>query len=190
MRQLTFKGFLGAYVAHLAGRKTTSLTELASLLESNMRLREPLVLWAVENKRGDRLAALLSDDEQARAELRMLTSLRERGRLEESLSRGDSDLRPEYLKVWQSFVVRRDAPLRDERLKLAARERVLALEVTRQVSRYRMAKDLGLNQGNLHAFLSQGNPKKLSLQHAYELVDYLEARGDAGESSSRRATHA
>lgn len=188
MRQLTFRGFLEAYVGHLAGRKTTSLTELALLLDSNKRLREPLVLWAVENKKSGRLSRLLADDERVQSELRLLSSLAEEGRLEDSLSRADSDLRPEYLKVWQSYVVRRDAHLRDERLKLAARERALALEATRQVSRYRMAKDLGLNQGNLYAFLSQGNPRRLSLQRAYELVDYLEAA--RGKSDSRRSTYA
>jgi hypothetical protein len=38
-----------------------------------------------------------------------------------------------------------------------------------------MAKDLGLNHGNLHAFLSQGNPTKLSLERVVGLVEYLEA---------------
>lgn len=175
MRQLTFKGFLEAYVRHLSGRRTGSLTELTALLDSNKRLREPLVLWAVETKRSERLSRLLPDDERVQSELRLLTSFGEAGQLEELLSRKDSGLRPEYLKVWQSYVVRRDAHTRDERLKLEARKKDLALESTRQVSRYRMANDLGLNQGNLHAFLSQGNPSKLSLRRAYELVDYLES---------------
>ncbi|MDZ4168204.1 MAG: hypothetical protein U1E26_00920 [Coriobacteriia bacterium] len=190
MRPLTFKGFLEAYVGHLSGRRTTSLAQLAPLLDSNKRLREPLVLWAVKNETSERLSTLLADDERVQAELRLLTCLEQEGRLEESLSREDSDLRPEYLKVWQSYVARRDAHARDERLKLAARKRALALETTRHVSRYRMAKDLGLNQGNLHAFLSQGNPSKLSLQRAYELVDYLEAACDSQGSASRPGANA
>lgn len=100
----------------------------------------------------------------------------QQNRLETSLATGeDARLRPEYLKTWLSFVARRDAHLRDERLKQVARKRALTLEATRRVTRYRMAKDLGLNPGNLHAFLAQGNVSKLSLEHAYELVDYLEA---------------
>lgn len=188
MRRLTFKGFLEAYVGHLAGRQTTSLTELAALLESNKRLREPLVLWAVVTEKSERLSRLLADDERVLSDLSLLASLEDEGRLQDALSREDSGLRSEYLKVWQSYVVRRDAHSRDERLKLAARDRVLALEATRRVSRYRMAKDLGLNQGNLYAFLNQGNPKKLSLQRAYELVEYLEADGEG--SDSRRSTYA
>lgn len=190
MRRLTFKGFLQAYVGHLADRKTTSMSELAMLLDSNKRLREPLALWAVENKKGERLSMLLPDDKRMQSELKLLTALKEADRLEESLSREDSGLRPEYLKVWRSYVVRRDAHSRDERLKLAARERALALEATRHVSRYRLAKDLGLNQGNLHAFLSQGNPKKLSLKRAYELVDYLESHRGERNADPRRSTYA
>lgn len=52
---------------------------------------------------------------------------------------------------------------------------MLALEAAKGVSRYRMAKDLGLNPGNLHAFLAQGNPSKLSLDRVFELVSYVEA---------------
>jgi len=71
--------------------------------------------------------------------------------------------------------VRRDAPSRDKELRLAVRERVLELESRKRVTRYRMAKDLGLNPGNLHAYLSQGNATKLSLDRVADLVRYLEA---------------
>jgi hypothetical protein len=49
-----------------------------------------------------------------------------------------------------------------------------------------MAKDLCLNQGNLFAFLNQGNPSKLSLDRAYALVSYLES---VGETSAPIASH-
>ena len=71
--------------------------------------------------------------------------------------------------------MRRDAPARDAELKLEARKQILDLEERTSVSRYRMAKDLGLNPGNLHAFLAQGNPSKLSLERVYGLVEYLRA---------------
>ncbi len=56
---------------------------------------------------------------------------------------------------------------------------------TRNVSRYRMAKDLGLNQGNLHAFLGQGNPNNFSLDHAFELVSYREAAPVSGDTGGK-----
>lgn len=175
MRQLTFSGFLDSYVRYLSGESTLALARLVSLLPSEPRLAEPLLLWATVTGRSERLARLLAGNEELLAELRQVVSLWEAGRLEDALSSEDSRLRPEYAKAWRSYVARRDAPARDSRLKLEARERILALESEKDVSRYRMAKDLGLNPGNLHAFLAQGDPKKLALEKAYRLVEYLEA---------------
>lgn len=175
MRRLTLKGYLDAYVPYLAGLHTLALSRLAALVESEPRLVEPLLLWATTTGRAKRLATLLSERADLVAELDVLTSLRQQGRLESALASEDSRLRSEYHKVWRSFVVRRDAPDRDAQLKLDARERALELEAAKSVTRYRMAKDLGLNPGNLHAFLAQGNVSKISLDRARELVEYLAA---------------
>ena len=175
MRPLTFAGFLESYVGFLAGRDTLALRRLAAVLPAEPRLVEPLLLWATVTERADRLARLLADRPDLVAEMRLLASLAEVGDLEYALESEDTRLRPEYAKAWRSYAVRRDASKRDSRLKLVARDRVLALEAERGVSRYRMARDLGLNPGNLHAFLSQGRPEKLGLEKVLALVKYLEA---------------
>lgn len=175
MRKLTFAGYLKSYVPALAGANTQALERLASASLTNPRVVEPLLLLAATTHRGDELARHLTARPQLVAELRLLQDLAEQDRLESSLAGEDPRLRPEYTKAWRSFVARRDVGQRDERLKQAARKRALALEAQQQVTRYRMAKDLGLNPGNLHAFLAQGNVSKLSLKRAYELVDYLAA---------------
>lgn len=185
MRQLTFSGYLESYVQYLAGQQTVALPRLAAATVSNPRLVEPLLLWATTTGRAERLAGLLTDRPQLQTELTTLQSLRDRGRLESALATEDPVLRPEYGKAWHSYVVRRDSHARDTQLKLEARKRALSLEATRNVSRYRMAKDLGLNQGNLHAFLGQGNPNKLSLDHAFALVSYLEAAPVSGDTVDR-----
>ena len=174
VRRLTFKGFLESYVKYLAAEDTVDLTRLASVLSDEPRLAEPLVLWAVVTGRGVRLAELLEEKPLA-SEVRAVEQLAEAGRLEETLAAAGPELRPEYVKAWRSYVSRRDAASRDARLKLEARQRVLALEAEKGVTRYRMAKALGLNPGNLSAFLVQGNASKLSLDKAFQLVRYLEA---------------
>jgi hypothetical protein len=174
VRRLTFKGFLESYVKYLSGEDTVDLTRLSSLLSDEPRLAEPLVLWAVVTGRGVRLAELLKKEPLA-SEVRAVEQLAEAGRLEKTLAAADPGLRPEYAKAWRSYVSRRDAASRDARLKLEARERVLALEAEKSVTRYRMAKALGLNPGNLSAFLVQGNASKLSVDKAFQLVRYLEA---------------
>lgn len=136
---------------------------------------EPLLLWVALTDRAGQFEALLGSESPMRAELENLMRLRDAGSLETALATGDPTLRPEYAKVWRSYVVRRDAPARDMALRLELRTRVLELEAQKRVTRYRMAKDLGLNPGNLHAFLAQANPSKLSLDRVAELVRYLEA---------------
>lgn len=175
MRRLTFEGFLESYVQQLAGERTQSLRRLAERAAAEPRLGEPLLLWGVVSGRAHQLAPLLAGQGSRATELELLVALDRECALESTLAGEPSVLPAEYAKVWRSFVVRRDAPERDATLKREARKRALDLEPKAHVSRYRMAKDLGLNPGNLHAFLAQGNVSKLSLQHAYELVRYLSA---------------
>jgi hypothetical protein len=175
MRQLTLPGFLQSYVKALSGEDTLALSRLAVLSETEPRLVEPLLLWTAATGRAHKLDSMLEGRQGLQEELHTLAQLQSTGRLEKELANARSSLRPEYRKVWHSYVVRRDAANRDKQLRLQVRERVLELESQKGVTRYRMAKDLGLNPGNLHAFLSQGDPTKLSLDRVADLVEYLEA---------------
>lgn len=175
MRRLTFKGYLRSYVRYLSGENTLALRRLAALVETNRRLTEPLLLWVVKEGREKELAELLKTDGSLLADLRLLAKLEKAGQLEAVLTSADSRLSPRYLKAWHSYKTRRDAHKRDRTLKLEARRRALDLEAKKKVTRYRMAKDLGLNGGNLHAFLAQGNPDHLSLQRVHGLLRYLES---------------
>lgn len=175
MRKLTFAGYLRSYVPYLAGTRSLSMSRLATLSRKSPRVVEPLLLLAAVTDRADELARCLESRPKLLQELRLLDSLARAGALETALEGEDPRLRPEFTKAWRSYVARRDAPLRDERLKRLARERALELEATKSVTRYRVAKDLGLNTGNLHAFLTQGNVSKMSLDNAHRLVEYLRA---------------
>lgn len=175
MRALTFAGYLKSYVPYLAGTNSLAISCLLKRTTSEPRVTEPLLLMATVTGRSSELARRLQDTPELLNELQLLERLMQAGELETALETENPRLREEYTKAWRSYVVRRDAPQRDARLKQLARERALALEATRKVTRYRMAKDLGLNPGNLHAFLTQGKVDKLSLDRAYGLVEYLEA---------------
>lgn len=175
MRRLTFAGYLKSYVPYLADSRSLDLSRLWEQTGNHPRATEPLLLFAAVSGHADALATQMQAKRSLLAELRLLDELAQAGALEVALASDDSRLRPEYLKVWRSYVVARDARLRNADLKRLARERALELEAQRGVSRYRMAKALGLNPGNLHAFLAQGNVSKLSLDRAYALVGFLEA---------------
>lgn len=174
MRRLTFTGFLQSYVRALSGESTLSLRRLAAASAAEPRLVEPLLLWAAVTDRAEQLSPLLESRVALQHELWELARLHGAELLEDALAREDPRLRPEYAKAWRSYVARRDAVERDKDVRLEVRKRVLQLEARKKVSRYRMAKDLGLNPGNLHAYLAQGVPTKLSLDRVAELVRYLE----------------
>jgi hypothetical protein len=176
MRELTFRGFLRRYLRELSGVDTLSLRKMARMVSGAPRLYEPLVLWAALGDRLEELKGLLFDNHHANKDFAALGAYPNATALERALARGEEGLRPEYHKVWNSYRVRRDAHLRDAKLKLSARNRALSLEKQAGVSRYRLGKDLGLNPGNLHAFLTKGEPFKLSLEKSYALVEYLEQR--------------
>ena len=172
MRRLSFTGYLESYVRYLAGRDTLALSQLAAL-RTEPRLAEPVLLWPSRPGAPEAIA-LLEGRATLADEVATLVSLELHHRLESALAAEDAQTSARVLEGLAELC-RPDAPARDAELKLAARKRVLALEATKGVTRYRMAKDLGLNPGNLHAFLMQGNPSKVSLSRALGLVDYLEA---------------
>jgi hypothetical protein len=174
MRQLTLKGFLKPYLQYLSGEQTLSVSKLVEKLNSEPRLVHPLMLWAVLNGQASRLMTLLEDRDELKQELCVFIDLAQQGSLEKGLEANAKGISEGTLKVWNSYRARRDAPLRDEKLKQAAHGRALALEKTAGVSRYRMAKDLKLNSGNLHAFLAFGDVSKMSLDKAYQLIEYLQ----------------
>lgn len=175
MQHLTFKGYLDRYVPYLAGEYTRRASRLAELARTSPRLRAPLVLWAVATDRTERLAWALGEHTPLAEQLREVERMQARGELERTLQSDAGALSPEYAKAWRSYVSRRDAGMRDAAVKSAARERALQLAASKGVTRYRLAKDLGLNQGNLHAFLVKGEMRTLSPAKAKALVKYLEA---------------
>lgn len=174
MRPLTFKGHLDRHVQELAGKQTRSLAELAAIARRRPDFTEPLFVWAAKTGRAARLSRYLEHRPALRGELANLATLEQQGRLDSVLADPDSGLRAEYTRVWEDYAYRRDARKREAEEKLSARMRVLALEANRHVTRYRMAKDLGLNPGNLHAFLAHGDPNKISLKRVSDLLGYLE----------------
>lgn len=173
MRQLTLKGFLKTYLKYLSGENTLSVALLGEKIQTEPRLAHPLMLWAVLSGQAEVLMTRLDNRVDLLHELKTLTCFKNCEELEVALEVGAEGISEGTQKVWNSYKVRRDASLRDERLKRAAREQVLVLEQAVGVTRYRLSKDLRLNPGNLHAFLTFGDVRKLSLDKTYQLLEYL-----------------
>ena len=171
MRKLTFKGFLAQYIKRLSYAGTVDLELLADELNSgNSRLTAPLLLYAVTHNKTSRLRSALTAKGCPEGTINMLSFLEE-SNVEELLENGS--LPEEYLKVWNSFLVRQAQPDNDRDLKAAMREKTLQLLKEKNCSNYRVYKDLNLNPGNVNCWLKNGDDSKVSYQTAEKIISYV-----------------
>lgn len=171
MRTLTFKGFLAQYVKKLSNTNSLDLQKLAAeAVHENYRLQAPLVLYAVVHEKRDLLNDFLQEKNSMKEMLGTL-SLLSADSVEQQLRSGN--LPEAYQKVWNSFLVARDAPKRDEALKAAMRKKVLRLQKEKKCSNYRVYTDLKLNPGNINSWLKTGDCTKVSYHTAERVVNYV-----------------
>ncbi len=79
---------------------------------------------------------------------------------------------PRYRAVWSAYIAKRYA-IAGERLVIAGmREKTLQAMKGRDVTVYRLCKDLGLNKGNIYAFLGKGDDTKVSQGTARRILEY------------------
>lgn len=174
MRDLTFAGFLKRYVRSLSLTETNNLFILAKeAAEENPRLREPLFLYAVFNDKTDVLLRAVKTP-ALHSDYKSLANRYDKKSLEVALRSASSPLPEEYKKVWRSYLSKRNRPQHDNHTKELIRNKAVKLQKEKEVSNYRIYADLGLNPGNLNAWLKYGDPNKVSLDTARRTVKYLE----------------
>lgn len=169
MRTLTFEGFLKSYVYELSNSKTTRLSILTRELPNNPRLREPLFLYAIQTDKYHILNHILESD----PELDALYKDTLDDKLIHKLNTADQDLGIEYIKVWRSYLAKRDKSNNDKRLKELILQKVSVLKAAHSISNYKIYTDLKLNHGNINAWLKDGDCGKVSLETARKVLAYL-----------------
>ena len=171
MRKLTFKGFLSSYVKNLSYSDSLNLSVVAQeAVESNYRLRAPLVLYAVMHGKSSLLKRKIVEFSGPDDLLQMLDSLHE-DNVEDLLKQGK--LPDEYQKIWNSFMVRRDRLTNDNALKEAMRKKIIQLQKDKKCSNYRLYRDLDLNPGNINSWLKNGDGSKVSYRTAERIIAYV-----------------
>ena len=171
MRELTFKGFLSSYIKQLSKNDTVDLQILArEAITDNPRLKAPLLLYAIENEKIHTLRETISKEERAAEIIHMLVTLSEQN-IRNELEEGK--LPEEYQKVWNSYMVRKNAPKREEEVKEKMRKKIVALQQQKHCTNYRIYTDLKLNPGNINSWLKNGNSAKVSFKTAEKILDYV-----------------
>lgn len=174
MRELTFSGYLTKYVRALSFGDTTRLSTLAEEAAwENPRLREPLLLYALYTDKSD---VLLRATKDIVLKERFQTVLFQypRDKMEHALQSESSPLPDEYKKVWRSYTSQRDRHKGDDHTKELMRKKVLRLQELGKVTNYRIYKELGLNPGNVNAWLKHGTSDKVSLDTARTVLRFVE----------------
>lgn len=167
----TLRGFLEEYCRELSGLDTANLRRLVAAAGENARLVEPLfALAAVQGKAG--YLARISEGEWFHGDYEALAGkLDAHGSLEALLSSGDAP--PRYAAVLAAFRAQGDALAADRRINGLMRPRIAEALARRGITRYRLCKDLGLNPGNVYAYLA-GDDAKVSKETARQILRYAE----------------
>lgn len=172
MQQLTFRGFLKDYVRQLSAANTTRLSTLVrESAETNPRLREPLLLYAVFDQKTDALTAFLPQTglgEYYGSLLRLNEAA-----FRQFLENGNAP--EEYQKVWNSYLVHRAKIKNDNHTKELIRTRVLSLQSEKNISNYRIYTELRLNPGNINRWLKSGDSRVISLAVANRILEFTES---------------
>lgn len=171
---MTFEGYVKHCLKEKTGIKTASLKRLVSLALSRSDIMELVFVFAMQRNKKYHLMSLVWNtplEPEYRAALRVLG---EEGSLEAFLQSKRTPV--SYRRIYTDFLhyptklaAQRKAEDKDiERLR---QRTVTALEAA-HITRYRLCTDLGLNAGNIYAYLA-GNASKVSLKTAQAIYDYV-----------------
>ena len=169
----TFRGWLLKYCCSLTGLSTTSLKKLCAASTTKApQACEAVFLYALELDRVDDLLRY-ADGLEIYSEWKDMskTSSRYRGRAEAFLRKRGNAIPVRYTKVLRAYDSI-EASVANDRVVVAqmARQTLAALNAA-GISRYRLAKDLSLNEGNVYAWLA-GDATKISRGTARRAWNY------------------
>lgn len=145
--------------------------------DTTPRLIEPLFLYAFETGKTETLLDYLWRDDVRASYGHMLEMLEGQDGLQTmALSEDNSVTLPrEYSKHLASFRVAFNKPETDAESKRMRWERSRDLQLKNGISNAEIYKALGLNPGNVNAYMKHGALDKVSLQNSTDIMKYLYA---------------
>ena len=171
---LTFNGFLKKYCKELAGVDTLDIKKLAKIsLYKHSSVKEPLLLLCLTENKGDYLLKFI-DDVRVRVEYKqVISSVKKSDSIETYLLKGNAPDR--YAKVYRAFLGQTEyVKNSDIYLKKLFRKKISEWLKEKDITCYKICKDLKLNVGNVYAYVSSGYLNNISIQTAKRIYDYIE----------------
>ncbi len=164
MRRLTILGFLSEYVKSLSENTCLNIRKLYSeVLDGNFRLRAPFFLYCYYSGKSDVLLKYLGDTDKA--EYITVSVFLEND--------NKNDLPVDYVKVFKSYQCRAGMKSNEDNIKSLMLDKIVKLQKQKNISNYRIYKDLGINGGNFNDFIKNRHLNRLSLSKSREVYEYL-----------------
>ena len=168
---LTFKGFLRWYCRELTGLETDNLRKLRDSVATSMpAAAEALMVFAAVQDKAGYLATISQGTWMESSYAQMAEQLRDPEEVSFYLQSPEAP--PRYRAVWNAYIAKRYAIAGERRIIAGMREKTLQAMEGRNVTVYRLCKDLGLNKGNIYAFLGKGDDTKVSQGTARRILEY------------------
>lgn len=174
--ELSFENFLKGYVKSLSQNKTQSLKKLLfEASTSNPRLIEPLILYIHCNSLDNTYSkfAYQSSEDFKKKYLEIKLNYPDMKELYSDLE--NKKCSNEFNKVFASYLYQKNRKTVEDELKNKMIQKIILLAREKQLSRYRIAKELKLNPGNLNSFLNHQKTNALSMKKSLLLLNYLNA---------------
>lgn len=166
MKPLTFTGFLKKYLTDLSLTGTCAVRKLEKEVDRNLRLVEPLVLYAKLTMNETQLAKLKN--------FRLVSALKELSSVSDVEKALENNLLySDFQKVYNSYLVKKRRIDTEGHTKTLMLSKIKAIQQQKEISNYRIYTDLKMNHGNVNDFLTNGNVSKLSLSSAEKIFDYV-----------------
>lgn len=176
MRRPTFSRWISKEIRHLSGNDSLNLRKLASRAQSSSpRMIEPLLLYAIETKKTQALLDLVWREDIRVSYENVLAALRDYESIQSmALSEEDFAFLPrEYGKFLSSYRAAYRKPETDAESKRLRWERSRDIQLKKGISNAEIYKALGLNPGNVNAYMKHGALDKVSLQNSTDIMKYL-----------------
>ena len=164
MRKLTFKTYLKQYLVDVSGQRSLNIHKLAILSKNNLRLVNPLILHCVLNDKTNVLFKYLDINKYP-----LVLALTKNNYLDKDFNIF------EFKKIHQSYIRKANTIEYDNETKSLIRKNILKMMSDKNITNYRIYKDLKANPGNVNDYLKNNNCKKVSLKLVKQIYKYCEA---------------
>lgn len=174
MKKAAFARYLEEYIRRITKHPHIYFSELAPEAQSdNYQLREPLVLYALFVDK-THLILRYTTDEVLRKKYEKIYAKYNKDSMIRALEEKSKGLPTEYHKVWASYQCYLYKEENDRKAKELIRQKILELRPISHMSVCRICTKLKLNYGNVNDWVKSGNPHKLSLENARNVLTMMQ----------------